>query len=210
MRQVKLLYLIKNYNSDFIEELCEKPTFEKEIEGLRHKWNINVGMEIHLSEENIESILQNKLLKNKRFIDDLKKLQNKFNLGEEWSSFVEEYIFIDFVVYNKMSNLFIEKRTGDEADSITGKPTYYLRIFPETTQKDIVEIWDKINEFVSGTKLKSKRQKPSKKNKRNKRIYKLAKLGFTCADIQKYIKNEFDTTLEYETIIKHYYGPRLI
>jgi len=202
MRQIKPIYPENNSRADLIRELIARTDFEKEVESIRHKWKIDVSIEIHLWETNMESIRQNELLDNKKFIADLRKLQKKFKLGQQWSCFIEEYIFLDFFVYQKTSNFFIEKRTGKEADSITRAPAYYIRIFPETTQEDITKSWGEINRFIHGSKIKNQRQKLSKKFERDQEIYKLAKLKFSVLDIQKYIEKKYHNRLEFNTIIR--------
>jgi hypothetical protein len=193
----------EKYGADLIDELCEKPAFEKAVDDFRHKWKIDVSNEIHFLVEDYKPDLMRKgvLLKNKKFIADVRKLQGQFNLDERWSSFIEEYIFIDIFADKSINRFLLEKRAGKNSDAATGQPAYYLRIFPETTKEDVEEAWGRINKFIYGTKIKIKRNKQSKKHKRDREIYKLARLGFSVNQIQKYIDEKYHNYLQQETII---------
>jgi hypothetical protein len=204
MRHIQALYPSSRPGANFIEELCERSDFEVAIKDIRSKWNIDVSTEIYLSENTEDYHLseQSNLSKNKKFIADINTLQKKFQLGVQWFSFIEEYIFIDILVYYMASNFFIEKRTGKECDPITGEPAYYLRIFPETTEKDITRSWGDINKFIHGKKIKPKRQKHSKFFKRDRKIYKLIQLGFGVGDIQEFFLEHTHKKLDADLIFK--------
>jgi hypothetical protein len=202
MRQTKILYPQSNPRKDFIEELCENTDFNKAVIDLRYKWKIDVAKEIYLSEDKggYHYSKQKKLSNDKKLIAEINRLQKRFKLGEEWFSFIEEYIFLDTFVYYKASSLFIEKRTGRDVDKITGKPAYYLRIFPETTKEDLSKSWSEINSFINKTKIKSKRQKSSINFNRDKKIYILAKSGYRLEDIQRYFKDKYKKIISFDTI----------
>lgn len=199
MRHIRPLYTKSNPGADFIEGFLEKPAFEADVDAIRTKWNIDVANEIHLRDHTSSD--RDRISKNKQFIADLEILQKKFQLGEEWSVFLEEYIFIDLLAYPKASNLFIEKRTKEDGDLITGMPTFYLRIFPETTQEDIAAAWGDIIKFIHGGVSKRTRRKPSKKIRRDRKIFNLAKLGFFIEDIQKFFVDRGDKNLSFDQII---------
>jgi hypothetical protein len=200
MRQIKPLYPENNSRVDLIKELIGRDDFALAVEKIRRKWKINTSLELHLWEDNAESIKQNELLDDTKFRSDLIKLQKKFGLGDQWTCFIEEYIFIDAFVYKQTSNFFIEKRTGNDADSITGAPAYYIRIFPETTKNDIDNAWGEINNFIHESKSKPKRQKLSKNFERDKKIWKLAKDGFRIEDIQRYFLEEHRKHISFDAI----------
>jgi len=199
MREIKALNLKYASGDDFVEALSEKSEFQSLIQTLRDKWHIDVASEIHLMDRNKKSAHRTKLLENKKFVIDIKDIQKKFQLSDQWSSFINEYVFIDFFASNT-GDLFIEKRTGKEKD-VTGKSAYYLRIFPETTLDDVLDIWDQVNIFIHGKKIKPKRKKPSKKAPRDKEIYKLAKLGFCIEDIQNYFRDQHRQEISFDAII---------
>ncbi len=202
MRQIKPLYSLNNIGIDFIKEFTDiNPLFYTDISNLRNKWKIDPGIEIHLVDSNKISTMQVRLLKSKTFISSLRKLQKKYQLGEEWTSFINDYIFIDFYA-PYTSTFFMEKRTGKEGDLVTGNPAFYVRIFPETTLEDISKCWTEINKFVGGTNIKIKRRKPSRSNERNRVIHMLAKTGWSVQQIAGHIKLYFDQDMDYGAIIK--------
>lgn len=202
MRQIKPIFPKNNPSRvDIIENLRNKSDFKIEVEKIRSKWKIDTKLEIEIYEADRLSDRQEELLDDIEFRKDLLKLQKKFNLGEQWTCFIQEYIFNDLVECTRTSNFFIEKRTGKDGDSITRDPVYYLRIFPETTQKDVAQSWESINYFIHESEKKPKRQKNSKNLKRDKRILELANSGLSVTDIQDFIKKEFGKFMDYNAVV---------
>ncbi len=199
MRQAKALYPTNTPGADFIKEFCERPDFQKAIEKLRQKWHVDVASEIHRLEIRKNSPTQEKLLRNKKFVAGLRALQKEFDLGEEWSSFIEEYVFVDLFA-PRTSGIFVEKRTGNESDSVTGKPAYYLRIFPESTKDDISKAWGEINKFIGGTTSKSKRLKITKTRERDQLIYSLGRIGMCLEDIADHVEAVHGSKMNYLAI----------
>lgn len=202
MRQTKII--INKNSSYFIDVLCERPDFAVAIENLRRKWKINPIDEIHLSEEvHKESNVQKKLLENEKFLSDVKIIleTKKFGLTGTWANFILEYIFIDIFAYKILPSIVIEKRDSTDAGTVMGEPSYFLRIFPETTQQDIVGAWDEINYFIHGKKIKDKRKKTSENFARDKKIHKLVRLGLSAGDICDFLFDEYGK-IDSDTIIK--------
>ena len=201
MRQVKALYPPNHSGADFIRELTDiHPLFYSDVTGLRYKWKIDPVVEIHIFETNKVSAKQERLLKNKKFVSNLQKLQKKFQLGEEWSSFISDYIFIDFLA-TPTSTIFVEKRANKDGDAVTSKPAFFVRIFPETTLEDISGCWAEINKFIGGSNKKTKRRKPTRTGERNSVIYALARMGWSIPQIDAHIKLYFDQDMDYGAII---------
>ena len=96
--------------------------------------------------------------------------------------------------------MFVEKWTKEEADVVTGKPSYYLRIFPETTLEDVSSVWAEVNKFINGKKIKIKRQKLTKTHTRDRKIYMLAKDGARVEEIAKYFQHWHKEDLDYGLI----------
>lgn len=202
MRQIKPIFPKNNPSRvDIIKNLINEPDFKIEVGKIRSKWKIDTKREIEMYEADWTSEFQEELLNDLKFRKDLLKLQKKFNLGKQWVCFIREYIFNDLIECTRTSNYFIEKRTGKEGDSITGEPAYYLRIFPETTQDDIMKSWKDINRFIHESEKKPKRQKNSKNSKRDERIMQLANSGLNVKDIQASIKKEFGKFVDYNAVV---------
>ena len=200
MRQIIPIYSKSDFRKDIIQKLWNKPHFKTEIKKFRKKWKIDTAQEFELWMHCKEPSLQFELLDDMDFLNDLKKLQKRFNLGEQWSCYMKEFIFIDTLEYGKTSNFFIERGLEEDADSIIDKPSYYIRIFPETTQEDIIKSWKEINEFIHESKHKPKRQKLSKNINRDQKIYELAKSGQCVEDIHNVLIKETGKSVDYDAI----------
>jgi hypothetical protein len=201
MRQVKDLYPSSNSGEDLIKKLILQPDFQEAVAKFRDYWEINVENEIHLREASPTKTREHLLTKNRKFAPEIRKLQKRFKLGAEWFSFIEEYIFMDSFTYRKASSIQIETGTEEDADAITGKPAYYLRIFPETTIEDVRDVWPEVTKVIHNGATKATRQKPYKNFSRDKKIYKLAQLGWRIEDIAKLLNANQKKGIEYATII---------
>ncbi len=186
---------------DSLQELLERPDFQNAVDTLRTKWKVDIGTEIQLFDSEQISAKKNKLLNSKKFINDLKLLQQNFNLDERYSTFIEDYVFLDLFVNHQITNISLEKRTGRDGDSITGEPVYIVRIYPETTQADFIHSWIKINTLIHGSGVKPNRKKFSKNFFRDRKIYQLAQLGYCVEDIHNFFVNKFSEEIDYPAII---------
>ena len=201
MRQITNLYPSSNSGEDLIRKLILQPEFQEAIAEFRTYWEIDVDNEIHFREVDYAKTREHLLTKNPKFAPTIRKLQKRFKLGAEWFSFIEEYIFMDTFTYRKASSIQIEKGTEEDADVITGKPVYYLRIFPETTIQDIREVWPEVTKVIHNGASKTTRQKIYKNFLRDQKIYKLAQLGWRIEDIANFLNVNQKKEIEYGTII---------
>jgi len=196
MRQLEYFSPLADHAQAFIRELVESEPFQAAVQAFREKWEIYVGAELFLRDIDAPNTDSDRLLKNKKFMAALFKLQKKFGLNEEWSQFMEEYIFIDAAVYKKTSSFWIEKRTDEEADAATGEPAFYLRLFPTTTKEDVNDAWNEIQKFIHNGEKKTRR-KPNANFNRDRDIYRLARAGARIEQIDAYIEGKYGKGIDH-------------
>lgn len=174
----------------------------------------------------IKQKLQILLATNQVFADDVKKLQEKFNMpwGEEITD--QEYYYLcqetaKFRRRHKLSEMFdfplleyMNKSKTTEKESnqyspfftenkLTGEEYLVIQIFAETSIKDLQKAWPKIKKRrkeLLGVDFKRRSQR--KNLKRDLRILELKKQGKKAVEITKVIKQKFSKRIDYQEVSK--------
>lgn len=128
------------------------------------------------------------LMENPKLINKAKEIIETFDLPNTWEDIVLEYIITDNFVHDKdPDGLSLETRTGE----IESEKEFYLRIFSNTSIKDINDVWFLVQKEINPNNKHKAKKKKYKKFKRNVEIYFLHKEGKKDSDILRIIKEKF-------------------
>lgn len=133
--------------------------------------------------------------------NDIKKVLSKYKiLNGNFKDSIEGYIKTNKI--NPHSPFILHEK----GDLMSENREIHIRIFPETTLKDIQNNWWMVEELKKHRwgKQKSKRQRPLDNFSLEKRIYELKKEGKSYKAISKIIKEEFKLLIPYDQISTHY------
>lgn len=182
-KQVKYLFSKKETNSkrDIFNTMVASPVFVKELSSFRKKWNIKIPL-IQKTKQQSDKI--DELSQEKDFQKDLRDLRNrKLKLTEEWDFFLIYYIFHNHV--NESLIQFIEKPYF-----LTKNKMNFIRIYPSTTQKDLIEVFNNYKKEIQQN-VKRKRIRKRVSFQRDKKIHEYMSQSLKPEDVANKIDDEF-------------------
>lgn len=174
----------------------------------------------------IKQKLQILLATNQALFDDIKALQNKFNMPWKKEITTEEYFYLHQETAklrkkHKLSEAFdfplLEylakgklKETEEKSylpffteNRLTGENYLVIQIFAETSIKDLQKAWPEIKKKrESLLEIDFKKRAKRKKLERDLRILELKKQGKKSVEITQLIKQEFSERIGYQDISK--------
>jgi hypothetical protein len=159
----------------FFADYSQTDDYQKDIEKLRRKYKLS----------NLYQFPLYLFCKSKKDMPDLRSLE------ELWETDKPESVLI--LRNPNILNIWAEINQPLSLDEILTELENHivLKLYPETTKKDIIESWSKISKEKNRLfKIKSSRN--SKRNNiiRDLKIYKLKKQGKTCMEITRIINKD--------------------
>src|SRR3989338_2529376 len=165
-------------------ELLGKIGFNQKFKSAVEK----IRAEFHILKREEMTIGQRLLLvENPIVIQKSKELIGNFDLPKNWEENILGYIvYDDFFFLHDPDVLSLEIES--EENEVEKK--FYLRIFPDTSIKDIKDVWFLVQKEINPNGIKPKKKK-YKKLDRDMEIYYLHLCGNSVAEISTKIKENF-------------------
>jgi hypothetical protein len=152
MRLIKPIATNPNKRKKY-ELIFNNPKLIADIKLIRSKYNIDP---IEVNELNIDDYLR--IIEDFKLIKETKLLLKRYKLNEEFFDYIHEYIVNDHTwnVSKGKGEIYFEQRFNDDGDKYTGKPKYFIQIFPDTTIRDIQKAWNEIKKTINFQDVKNR------------------------------------------------------
>lgn len=137
------------------------------------------------------------LLENNDLQKESKKIVRDFHLPISWADIIHKYI-IDCEFITEIAPDGI-KFISEDGNNQPGNK-FYLEISPNTSIKDIKDIWFLVQKEFKKYGYEKTRKKKSKKFNRNLEIYDLKKSGKTIQEIDSITNKKYGQDLDYGNI----------
>lgn len=175
-----------------LELLQLNEQFINDAKKIRQKYNLPVGPE--------DNKVVNMHISNPRLSADVEKLRQKYNLSGFYSSFLSSYL--TFGEFSQSADFLLCLFPHFEIDK--DQKCLTLKIYPETTIKDIQKMWPKIqknlHENINYNIIKNRN---IKNLKRDIEIYKLKLEGKKQTEITKTINSKYpNSPIAYQEVSK--------
>jgi hypothetical protein len=182
MRQTRIYHL--GYDSEVILDVHQKIVINEKFQSVLKKVRTEFGVP-ELGKTTYGELFL--MRKNPKLIKKTQALIKEFGLPKTWEDIILKYILEDdiFPDYNPNGLSLEIKNEGDRPDE-----EYYLRIFPQTSIKEIKDAWPDIQKKINTNKIKT-RKKTKGKLVRDMEIFRLYKTGKSISEIYTLIKKQF-------------------
>jgi len=178
----KIIYLGTNLQkqTELLRRIGFNQKFRSAVETIKAEFHILKREEMTIGQRLL-------FVENPKLVQKSKELMKNFDLPKNWEENILGYIVYDeffFLHDPDVLSLEIESEEND-ADK-----KFYLRIFPDTSIKDIKDIWFLVQKEINPNKTKSKKKKYKNFN-RDMEIYYLHLCGNSVSEISTKVKKNF-------------------